>query len=130
MLIFAKKNLHIFLILIFIPVFYSPDSRAGCKDVHFQQALNTGAYNNSLIQDKDGFLWIGCSKGIIRYDGYGTITFKAGPGGLSSNYAPTIFEDDDGLLWIGTVGGGLNVYDKKSNRFIWYKNIPGNASSL
>lgn len=85
MRISVKKNLHIFSIIIFISVFYTLDARAGGRDVQFQQALNTGAYNNSLIQDKDGFLWIGCSKGIIRYDGYGTIPFKAGSGGLSSN---------------------------------------------
>ena len=91
-------------------------SFAGADDdtLRFQHPIHTNAYNNSLIQDRDGFLWIGCGNGIIRYDGYELISYKAGEGSLSSNYTPGLFEDDEGLLWIGSMGGGLNVFDKKS----------------
>ena len=107
-------------------------SFAGADDepLRFQHPIHTNAYNNSLIQDRDGFLWIGCGNGIIRYDGYELISYKAGEGSLSSNYTPCIFEDDEGLLWIGSMGGGLNVFDKKTNSFTYYKHNPGIASSL
>ncbi|MCF6247455.1 MAG: ATP-binding protein, partial [Desulfobacula sp.] len=90
----------------------------------------TGAYNASVMQDRDGFIWIGCTNGIVRYDGYETKTYKAGPNLLSSSYAPGIFEDDQGLFWIGTVGGGLNRFDKKDQSFKVYRNDPDNPDSI
>jgi len=107
-------------------------SFAGADDdtLRFQHPIHTNAYNNSLIQDRDGFLWIGCGNGIIRYDGYELISYKAGEGSLSSSYTPGLFEDDEGLLWIGSMGGGLNVFDKKTNSFTYYKHDSGNAAGL
>jgi len=53
-------------------------SFAGADDdtLRFQHPIHTNAYNNSLIQDRDGFLWIGCGNGIIRYDGYELVSYK------------------------------------------------------
>ncbi len=108
-----------------------------CAEVHgrekalkFQHPFTTGAYNNSIIQDRDGFLWVGCTNGILRYDGYGTKAYKAGQGSISSAYAPGIFEDDEGLFWIGTMGGGLNLFDKNTGSFTCYRNDPDNPNSL
>ncbi|OGR22309.1 MAG: hypothetical protein A2277_02655 [Desulfobacterales bacterium RIFOXYA12_FULL_46_15] len=114
----------------FLTFFLCSLASAGNEKLRFQHPINTNAYNNSLIQDRDGFLWIGCGNGIIRYDGYELTPYKAGRDSLSSNYTPGIFEDDEGLLWIGSMGGGLNVFDKKTNTFTCYKNNPGNPSSL
>ena len=121
-----KKLLVIFFLTVFLCSFVQADD----DQLRFQHPLNTNAYNNSIIQDRDGFLWIGCGNGIIRYDGYELIPYKAGEGSLSSNYTPGVFEDDEGLLWIGSMGGGLNVFDKKTNRFTYYKNDPQIPSSL
>ncbi|MFO7752497.1 MAG: two-component regulator propeller domain-containing protein [Desulfobacteraceae bacterium] len=124
---YMKRFFYLKCVLACLPVFiFTLPSHA----VKFDHPLNTGAYNNSIMQDKDGFLWIGCSRGIIRYNGYEMEVFKAGPDSLSSAYAPGIFEDSEGLLWIGTIGGGLNVYDKKANEFTWYKNDPDDPSTL
>ncbi|MBU3953685.1 MAG: histidine kinase [Proteobacteria bacterium] len=82
-----------------------------------------------MMQDRDGFIWVGCTNGIIRYNGYETKVYKAGSGLLSSSIAPGIFEDDEGLLWIGT-SGGLNVFDKKSDSFAYYTHDPADANSL
>ena len=122
----SLKNGIIFGLACLLILAFNSSARA----VKFDHPLNTGAYNNSIMQDKDGFLWIGCSRGIIRYNGYEKKVFKAGPDSLSSNYAPGIFEDEEGLLWIGTTGGGLNVYNKKTNEFRWYQNDPSDPSTL
>ncbi len=103
---------------------------AATGPVRFEKPLNTQAYNNSIIQDSSGFLWIGCTNGIIRYDGYEIKGFKAGEGSLSSNYAPGIFEDDEGLFWIGTVGGGMTVFDRKTGGFSYYRHETGNPDSI
>ena len=67
----------------------------------------------ALAQTPDGYLWIGVSGGLVRFDGVRFTVF--GP----SNEAA--FRDDsvsallaarDGSLWIGTEGGGLVHYRK------------------
>ncbi len=87
----------------------------------FDHPFNTGGYNASVMQDRDGFIWVGCTNGIVRYDGYDIKTYGAGPGMLSSSYAPGIFEDDQGVFWIGTVGGGLNRFDKTTQAFTAFR---------
>ena len=94
-----------------------------------QHPFHTGAYNNCLIQDRDGFIWVGSTSGIVRYDGYTTKVIKAGDGLLSSSLAPCVFEDAQGLLWIGTLAG-LNRFDKKTNTFTCYKNNPADTYSI
>ncbi len=121
-----KKLIIVFLLTGLLHAFAGADE----NKLRFEHSIHTNAYNNSLIQDRDGFLWIGCSNGIIRYDGYELVNHKAGPGSLSSNYTPGIFEDNEGLFWIGSMGGGLNVFDKKNHTFTYYKNDPDIPSSL
>ncbi len=41
---------------------------------------------------------------------------------LSNNYIKDIVEDTNGDLWIGTMGGGLNRYDRNTNRFTQFRN--------
>jgi len=42
---------------------------------------------NCILQDHNGFLWIGTWSGLIRYNGYATTVFHAGSqsGNLKSN---------------------------------------------
>ena len=79
----------------------------------FEQVFDTGAYNLAITQDREGFLWVTTTGGLIRYDGYEKLVFTEGSGGLTSNFVPCVFEDSEGLLWIVTLSG-LDVYDKKS----------------
>ena len=38
-----------------------------------------------IIQDRQGFLWLGASDGLVRYDGYRFRTFKQQPTSLFTN---------------------------------------------
>ena len=61
-----------------------------------------------IIQDKQGFIWIGTSEGLCRYDGYHVITFTANPAqphSLVNNYIYDLSEDENGNIWITTAGG-------------------------
>jgi len=81
-----------------------------------------------ILQDHKGFLWVGTEYGLCRYDGYSFKPYQydpENPSSLSHNLVNTIFEDHAGTLWIGT-GGGLNKFDRRSERFVHYKNEPGN----
>lgn len=73
-----------------------------------------------FCQDSDGFLWVGSQEGLARYDGnnlkfYSQIPFDSTS--LSNNWVTDIKEDKNGNLWIGTWGGGLNYFDKRTEKF-------------
>jgi signal transduction histidine kinase/ligand-binding sensor domain-containing protein len=65
----------------------------------------------AITQTRDGYLWIGTYKGLIRFDGVRAITFDlANTPGLSSDGVYLLYEDRLGELWIGTDDGGLIRY--------------------
>jgi len=75
---------------------------------------------NCIVQDEDGFLWIGTQDGLNQYDGYNFTYYYNQPGdstSLSDNYITSLCLAIDGSIWVGTMSGGLNVLDKKTGRF-------------
>lgn len=73
-----------------------------------------------IIQDNEGFLWIGTWDGLNRYDGYEFIHYKYDPNdstSLSSNSIRSLFVDKTGDLWIGTVSANLNHFNKRERNF-------------
>ncbi|MBN1451173.1 MAG: response regulator [Anaerolineales bacterium] len=88
------------------------------------------ALTGAILQDSDGFLWIGTQNGLVRYDGYEQKIFRTGPGSVSSDFVVALVEGDDGVIWIGTYGGGLDKYDKATNTFTSYRHDPDNPNSL
>jgi len=61
-----------------------------------------------IIQDKQGFIWIGTSEGLCRYDGYHVTTFSYDPSqphSLVNNFIYDLSEDESGNIWIATAGG-------------------------
>ncbi len=62
----------------------------------------------AVIQTRDGYLWIGTSAGLVRFDGVKFTGFNLNPS--STNRPPSVTalcEDRDGHLWIGTQQDGL-----------------------
>jgi hypothetical protein len=90
----------------------------------FSHPFNTNSYNGSIVQDADGFMWVGTSEGIARYDGYSLKRFSSGPDSISNNLAPCVFVDSVGRIWASTMGGGLNCYDKKKKSSSVSSTIP------
>ena len=63
---------------------------------------------NALVQDHDGYLWIGTFGGLARFDGERFRVFgSADMPGLGSVRILSLYEDRSGVLWIGTAGDGL-----------------------
>ncbi|WP_197489933.1 two-component regulator propeller domain-containing protein [Rheinheimera sp. SA_1] len=74
----------------------------------------------ALVQDAQGFLWIGTQHGLYRYDGQVVEIFRADPtdaNSLSSDWISSLMLDRRGQLWVGTRYGGLNLFDPATERF-------------
>ena len=62
----------------------------------------------SVVQTKDGYLWLGTPNGLVRFDGiHFTIFNVANTPALSSDRIVFLFEDRETNLWIGTESSGL-----------------------
>jgi signal transduction histidine kinase/DNA-binding response OmpR family regulator/ligand-binding sensor domain-containing protein len=86
-----------------------------------------------ILQDKEGFIWVGTKEGLNRYDGYSFKVFTNdpyNPHSISNNNIRTLFEDSKGRIWAGTLEGGINVYDKKTGYFRRIMHKPGEPGGL
>ncbi len=86
-----------------------------------------------IYQDKTGFLWIGTMDGLNRYDGYSFKIYRNDPTDSNSigfNSINSIYEDQAGNLLIGTNGGGLAIYDPKTDNFTNYFHDPNDSNSI
>ncbi len=82
--------------------------------------------------DRENNFWVGTYAGISRFN-RASGTFDRRPFGkaeLSHNNISAIYQDNAGTLWVGTWGGGLNRYDKRLNKFFYYKNNPADSGSI
>jgi signal transduction histidine kinase/ligand-binding sensor domain-containing protein/DNA-binding NarL/FixJ family response regulator len=93
--------------------------------LHLKQQMDGG-----FLKDDDGFLWIGTTGGLFRYDGIELKNYKAGSDSLSGNWIRAIVQDHDGFIWIGTYTNGVTRYDKQTHTFTHYKHDPENLQSL
>lgn len=81
-----------------------------------------------ITKDSKGFLWVGTINGLNRYDGQSFKVFKTNeddPGSLSDHFIQVIREDRKGNIWIGTYSGGINLFDRKTERFTAFRHNPG-----
>jgi ligand-binding sensor domain-containing protein/signal transduction histidine kinase/DNA-binding response OmpR family regulator len=86
----------------------------------------------SILQDKSGFLWFGTDDGLARYDGYTFVVYQHDPAdsfSISNNVIRGLVQDNYGFIWVATEGGGINVFNPLSERFISLKQLPGAACS-
>ena len=66
---------------------------------------------NAIVQTRDGYIWVGTSAGLARFDG---VKFKIFDEGntpeLKTSQIISLFEDAAGTLWIGHETGELTRY--------------------
>jgi signal transduction histidine kinase/ligand-binding sensor domain-containing protein/DNA-binding response OmpR family regulator len=95
----------------------------------------------SIYQDKGGNFWIGTFGGGLnkavwsenRFEPFIFIHYENipnDPKSISDNRITKIYESDEGYLWIGTFVGGLNIFNKETERFTCYKHILNDPTSL
>jgi ligand-binding sensor domain-containing protein len=86
------------------------------------EGLSDGVVH-AFVQDQYGFMWIGTSYGLDRFDGINIKSYFAKNGdttSLGNNFIQSLYLDSKSNLWIGTFTGVCR-YDYSTNRFINYK---------
>ena len=62
----------------------------------------------AFAQTRDGYLWVGTSGGLVRFDGvHFTVFDRQNTPALHENSIFCLLVSRDGALWIGTEGGGI-----------------------
>jgi signal transduction histidine kinase/ligand-binding sensor domain-containing protein/CheY-like chemotaxis protein len=97
-------------------------------DIRFDK-IETSFQINTFIQDRDGFVWLGATNGLYKYDGYTFKRYTATSDSLVGNYISTLYEDSKGLIWIAS-SSGVNAYDKATDTFATYTHDPENPNSI
>ena len=65
----------------------------------------------AIAQTSDGYLWVGTSEGLARFDGLRfTLYDQSNTPAIADNSIASLESAPDGSLWIGTEGGGLLHY--------------------
>ncbi|MDB5145400.1 MAG: response regulator [Mucilaginibacter sp.] len=129
------RDLKYFFTIILLAV--SSCSFAQTQQLHFDHLGTADGISelnpNCILQDSRGFIWIGTADGLNRYDGYKFKVFRndvKDTTSIANNYIQDILEDKEGNIWIATIGGGLNKFDRSTNRFYRYRHNQKNKASI
>lgn len=75
---------------------------------------------NTILKDNDGFMWVGTTSGLFRYDGYDIRMFvddPTSPSNIGNNNILDLQTDADGRIWV-LAGSNYIVYDPAKETFI------------
>jgi signal transduction histidine kinase/ligand-binding sensor domain-containing protein len=86
----------------------------------------------ALAQDADGYLWIGTTGGLIRFDGAQFVNFSnLGGSPLPSSSVRSLYWAKDGSLWIGFSSGEIcHFQNGRLHTFRKTENSPGIIASF
>lgn len=78
----------------------------------------SGSYTG-FCQDKEGYIWIGTNRGLLRFDGNAYDVYRhedIREGSLSDSRILAVFCDSKGRVWVATANG-LNLYQPETDNF-------------
>lgn len=71
---------------------------------------------NTILQDRQGFMWFGTKDGLNQYDGLVFRTFQKENSSLGNNFITALHEDAEGNIWVGT-DTGVYIYNPRLEKF-------------
>ena len=102
--------LFVFACLVAMAQAFASVQNLSLKQLSVADGLSQGSVY-TLMQDKQGHIWVGTEAGVNIYDGY-TVRHLSGPDGDFSQYAvENLYQDSSGIVWINLYEKGLVTYD-------------------
>ena len=128
-----RINTFLFLVLILLSDVIGGNLPAKFRFRHY--SVDNGMPSNivrTIIQGKDGYMWIGTEDGLCRFDGNNFQIFNALNNPVSElrdNYINTLFEDSESRIWIGT-DHGLYYYCYKTATIHSFTSVTDNGITI
>ena len=91
------------------------------------------AFVSAIVQDQQGFIWVGTRDGLCRYDGHSFKVFQPNPDGRPSlSYAgiANLRLDQHGRIWIMSEEGDLDIFYPKTETFVNLSRHPGYEKAM
>jgi signal transduction histidine kinase/ligand-binding sensor domain-containing protein/DNA-binding response OmpR family regulator len=113
------RNISVGFLVFFICGFGNSLSGQLRNSLFNNYSINEGLFDNvihCIFQDSKGWIWIGTSSGILKFDGYSFVKLRFNSSEsevLGTALVRTIYEDRNGVLWIGTENQGIFLYDRR-----------------
>ena len=94
-----------------LPTTASPSAPVYAYDVWPMQDGWAPNAVTSVLQSRDGYLWLGTYQGLLRYDGIRFTLFDSPhTHGLQNSRITSLYQDSDGKLWVGHETGQLTFF--------------------
>lgn len=111
----------IFFLLYFVPI--KAQVTTQYQDVKILGSIQglSSSKINSLVEDVNGFVWIGTEDGLNKYDGNRFTVYRRIENDLTSlhnNYITCLFYDSQNQLWVGH-SSGLQCYNEEKGVFTY-----------
>lgn len=101
------------------------------EQLGIEQGLSQNTVND-MIQDSEGYLWIGTDDGLNRYNAYDVTTFRhkrEDSLSIIDNQVMALYEDTNHNIWIGTIAG-VSIFDRKTQTFKSFYKKEGKENTL
>ena len=107
--------------IIFLILIGATSLMGGVKDFSIKQyGIDQdfkGIFIYSIVQDNDGYLWIGSNEGLYRFDGKSMINLSE-KDSVKRDFVTATKVGKDGHLYMGYFAGGINLFERGKYRNI------------
>ena len=108
----------VLLFLLSLPL--SAEYKKNVHSISRREGLSNGAVN-TIVKDKEGYIWFGTWNGLNRYDGNRIVTYLPGnnPNSIHNHVIREMYPASSGQIWMLT-NKGIGLYDNIHDRFTSY----------
>jgi ligand-binding sensor domain-containing protein len=119
--LYVLKTLALAFLILFSSIVLVAQSDKPMPYAHYNFNNGLAAYNsNTIVQDRQGYMWIGTINGLQRFDRHRFLTFRRNPdnkNSLSDNYIDHLMYDSKANLWVVLGNGEVGVFHTR--RFVY-----------